>query len=386
MRRPPELRFRLVRRAKVCINIHRQPKTTAMPFTRSYLTITLETFAKAASALIALMTVCPIHAETIRFGSVPTVLPRDTRLPTYSPALSLGYSALNQGIYTLKVFLLEGGVANPPCGSTQWCARTFTIDNQSGSNASGKILVVEPMDVFDFQSFLWVAELYSPANAAVPIVKTTQAAASTANRAPVLRAIGNRTGFAGQALSFKVKAADPEGDAVAITAENLPPGATFDTQTRKFNWPVPVAGAYRSIVFTATQRGSVALTDAERIKIRITVPSRPSSLAFGTHSYVVTEGGLARITVTRSGGSDGMVSVDYKTKNGNAIEGADYTPAMGTLTFAAGETGSKTIKIRIVNDQAAEPDESFEVSLSNPTGGATLDMVSKATVTIVDDD
>ena len=124
-------------------------------------------------SLIIWLIVRPVFAaETISFTSVPTILPRDNPLATYSPALCFEYGALNQGIYTLKVFLLEPG--NFTCASNQWCERTFAIDNQGGTNASGKILVVEPMDVFGYPNFLWVADLYSPAN--VKVAAATQAA------------------------------------------------------------------------------------------------------------------------------------------------------------------------------------------------------------------
>jgi hypothetical protein len=57
---------------------------------------------------------------------------------------------------------------------------------------------------------------------------------------------------------------------------------------------------------------------------------------------------------------------------------------LGTLKFAAGET-SKTISILLVNDSYLEGPETFNVTLSNPTG-ASLGSTSAATVTINDND
>jgi uncharacterized repeat protein (TIGR03803 family) len=79
-------------------------------------------------------------------------------------------------------------------------------------------------------------------------------------------------------------------------------------------------------------------------------------------------------------------SVDFATTNGTAVAGSDYTATSGTLTWAAGESGPKTIEITITDDQVDEKNESFTVSLSNSTGGFALGPNSIATVTILDND
>jgi Calx-beta domain len=93
----------------------------------------------------------------------------------------------------------------------------------------------------------------------------------------------------------------------------------------------------------------------------------------------------ANLTVQRNGDVTAAASVQYSTSNGTAIAGSDYTGATAkTINFAAGQT-SQTISIPIINDTTAETNETFTVTLSNPTG-KTLGNQSTSTVTILDDD
>ena len=89
--------------------------------------------------------------------------------------------------------------------------------------------------------------------------------------------------------------------------------------------------------------------------------------------------------MTRSNGSLGSVGVNYATSNGTATAGSDYTATSGTLTFADGET-SKTFTIPITNDALIESNETVNLTLNSPTGGATLGSQSTAVLTIQDDD
>jgi blue copper oxidase len=69
-------------------------------------------------------------------------------------------------------------------------------------------------------------------------------------------------------------------------------------------------------------------------------------------------------TVTLSSPYTQSVSVAYKTKDGTAVAGNDYTAKTGTLNFAAGET-IKTISVLINGDTNVESDETLKVVLSN---------------------
>ena len=66
------------------------------------------------------------------------------------------------------------------------------------------------------------------------------------------------------------------------------------------------------------------------------------------------------------------------------MDGSDYTAAGGTLTFAPGET-TKNILLVAIDDIDMESNETFTVTLSNATGGVTIND-PLAVATIVDDD
>jgi len=108
----------------------------------------------------------------------------------------------------------------------------------------------------------------------------------------------------------------------------------------------------------------------------------PGPIQLGSTTYDITEGDVINITVTRSGSSSGVASVDYATVDGTAAAGADYPATNGTLTFADGVFGNQTISIPITDDNTAEVAEAFTLTLSN-VSGATLGVNSSATVNIV---
>jgi len=108
------------------------------------------------------------------------------------------------------------------------------------------------------------------------------------------------------------------------------------------------------------------------------------SVQLESATYSVLEDvGNATITLFRSGGSKGTLTVNYSTANVTATAGSDYSAVSGVLVFADGEL-NKTIVIPIVDDGLTEPAETLRLTLTSPVD---LDMVgspSTATVTIQD--
>lgn len=146
------------------------------------------------------------------------------------------------------------------------------------------------------------------------------------------------------------------------------------TFTRTITSPLPVAGEV--ITATATNRGLLAIPGSTpNSTSEVSAPialALPGGLGFESPTYTVDEdAGTVTITVTRTGGDEGTVTVNYATTDGSATAPADYTETSGTLTFGPGVT-EQTFTVPIVQDLLPESDETFTITLSGPTGGATL--------------
>ncbi|MFH1493683.1 MAG: Calx-beta domain-containing protein [Pseudomonadota bacterium] len=115
--------------------------------------------------------------------------------------------------------------------------------------------------------------------------------------------------------------------------------------------------------------------------------SGAGTLQFTASNYTVKEN-IASITisVTRTDGATGAISVQYATLNGSATAGSDYTLKTGTLTWANNDAATKTIVVPILNDSLTEGTETFTVTLASPTGGAVIGAISPASVSIIDDE
>ena len=120
---------------------------------------------------------------------------------------------------------------------------------------------------------------------------------------------------------------------------------------------------------------------------RIATPN-PGTIAFNASTYSVAEsGGTVTITASRAGGATGAVGANYATTTGGtATAGTDYTAKSGTLTWADGDITDKTFSITITNDTTPESNETVNLALTNPVGGATLGRQNTAQLTIVDND
>jgi len=97
----------------------------------------------------------------------------------------------------------------------------------------------------------------------------------------------------------------------------------------------------------------------------------------------INENGTATFTISLSEATTQTVTVRAYTQNGTAKAGSDYTAFDQTISFAAGET-TKQVTVTLINDQAVESSESFQLKLASATNGNITD--NSGTATIGNDD
>jgi Calx-beta domain/Right handed beta helix region len=172
------------------------------------------------------------------------------------------------------------------------------------------------------------------------------------------------------AVNFADGDSSPKVITIPIVDDRLVEG----TETVNLSLVNPTGGATLGTQTTAT--------------LNIVDNDSPGTLQFSNPQYVVNEDGtpILAVTVTRTGGSAGTVSAVVNSADGTAIAPGDYNNNPITVTFGDNDTSPKVITIPIVDDLLVEGNETVNLTLANPTGGATIGTQNSATLTIIDND
>ena len=111
----------------------------------------------------------------------------------------------------------------------------------------------------------------------------------------------------------------------------------------------------------------------------------PGAIQFSAANYTVDEdAATATITLVRLGGSQGTVSIHFATSDGSPFSSGKYTPLSGSISFGPGVT-SRQFTIALINPgRNLEGDQTVDLTLSSPGGGATLGVFPTATLTLHD--
>jgi hypothetical protein len=116
----------------------------------------------------------------------------------------------------------------------------------------------------------------------------------------------------------------------------------------------------------ANDRVTATVVDNDRVADSI----NPANLSV-SDVVLDEQDGSALFYVTLNRATTAPFSVDYATQDRSTTAGSDYIAASGTLGFAPGET-VQAVRVSLSDDALAEPDELFELVLSNLRGsGAT---------------
>jgi aryl-phospho-beta-D-glucosidase BglC (GH1 family) len=191
----------------------------------------------------------------------------------------------------------------------------------------------------------------------------------------------------GTAYSFQPVVTDSNKAAtLKFTINNKPSWATFSATTGLLAGTVSHSGAYPSIFITVSDgQSSKSLAPFTITATAASGGTPPSAgaLALSAASYTALQSaGSLSVSITRSGGSTGAVSVKYATADGTGTSGTAYTATSGTLSWASGDSSAKSVKIPLVSSPAFVGTKTFGIALSGASGGAALGTPTSATVSI----
>ncbi|GEM_PF-2390705 len=130
---------------------------------------------------------------------------------------------------------------------------------------------------------------------------------------------------------------------------------------------------------------SVTITNDSVTPGSVAPPTVANFISFSANSFnAQNNAGLATLTVIRNG-TVGALAVDYATSDNTAVAGRDYQPATGTLSWAEGDVGEKTITVNLLSGATANTQ--FAVNLSNLTATNTTAILglNPAVVTLTND-
>jgi uncharacterized delta-60 repeat protein/uncharacterized repeat protein (TIGR01451 family) len=149
--------------------------------------------------------------------------------------------------------------------------------------------------------------------------------------------------------------------------------------------PTPQGNRTVSMILT-NPIGTILVAPSQATLTVVDVETAPGQFVFAATNYYVAENaGTGVVSVLRTNGHSGIVTVQFSTADGSAHAGVDYVATNGTLTFADGVT-SAALTVPVIYNPAVQNSRSFVVNLSNPTGGASIGPATNAPVTILDVD
>jgi hypothetical protein len=194
--------------------------------------------------------------------------------------------------------------------------------------------------------------------------QTITVTVNNVNQPPVIAVIGNKTGVAGQTLSFTLSASDPDSNTLTFRMLNAPSGASLTGN--RFSWtPTSAQIGSFSVTFYVVDNGTPALSDSQTISITIIRANNPPTLR-SPGNKTVDENQLLQFTLSATDpDNDNIVYTMLNRPSGATLSGKTFswTPSYsqaGTyqVTFVASDnvspplSDSATITITVNNVNA----------------------------------
>ena len=159
------------------------------------------------------------------------------------------------------------------------------------------------------------------------------------------------------------------------------------TLSQSVTLPDSVIGDGYLLVKTDIYDNQLETDETDNVKAFALNKANPGTIQFSDTAYSINENGtpITTVTLTRSGGSDGEITARIDLSDITTTAGSDYYNNSITVNFADGET-TKTVTIPIIDDNNFEDTETLQLTLANPTNGATIGTQNSAIVSIIDND
>lgn len=192
---------------------------------------------------------------------------------------------------------------------------------------------------------------------------------SGVNDAPVLDAIGARSGNELSLITFTATTTDPDaGDTLTYSMDlGAPTGASIDPTSGVFTWtPTETQGpGSYSVTVRVTDNGTPALSDFETFSINVSeVNAAPVLTAIG--SKTVDEEVLLSFTANATDSDQPANSLSYSLDAGSPT-GASIDPTSGDFTWTPSEAqgpGVYTITVRVTDNGSPALDDFEDVSIT----------------------
>ena len=149
------------------------------------------------------------------------------------------------------------------------------------------------------------------------------------------------------------------------------PTTEDDAEEENETFTVTLSSPTGATIEDATATGTITDDDA---------PPPPLVPTLSIGDTEAAEGDMAEFLVTLRPAGDQAVTVAFRTMDGTAVAGLDYTATLGTLRFEPGET-SATIAVATLTDEIMEGAERFTMELDDPAGATVTDGTGVGTIT-----
>ena len=237
--------------------------------------------------------------------------------------------------------------------------------------------------------------------AALTEIEEAEQAAEQAASTPPVASIDDVTVTEGGQARFTVNLDKTWSDDVTLTWDTSDGSATDGADyTGQSGQTLTVTAGQQSVTFNVQTTGDSLDEDDETFTVTLSSPTNATlgdgageatitdddaAPALSIDDVTVTEGDVARFTVELDAVSGKDVTVNWATSDGTATAGNDYSARSSqSLTIAAGQQ-SATLAVQTADDSDDENDETFTVTLSNPTDATLGDNTGEATIEDNDD-